>query len=46
MRTPTNPDPGPDGSIDCTVAGEVLLIGINLPAKRNGFTLRMRPPTQ
>lgn len=41
MRTPINPDPGPDGSIECTVAGEVLLIGINRPAKRNGFTPKM-----
>lgn len=27
-----------DGRIDCAVRGPVLLIGINRPAKRNGFT--------
>lgn len=31
----------PEGSIDCTVQGHVLLIGINRPNKRNGFTLKM-----
>lgn len=31
----------PDGSIDCEVRGDVLLIGINRPAKRNGFTPKM-----
>ncbi|MEY2953688.1 MAG: hypothetical protein RLZZ401_1775 [Pseudomonadota bacterium] len=31
----------PSGSIDCTVQGEVLLISINRPAKRNGFTVKM-----
>ncbi len=41
MRTPVNPEPHPDGNIDCTVEGEVLLIGINRPAKRNGFTPKM-----
>lgn len=29
------------GSIDCSVLGHVLLIGINRPAKRNGFTVKM-----
>ena len=41
MPTPVNPDSGPQGSIDCTVDDAVLLIGINRPAKRNGFTPRM-----
>jgi len=31
----------PEGSIDCEVRGAVLLIGINRPAKRNGFTPKM-----
>ena len=31
----------PDGSIDCTVRGCLLLIAINRPAKRNGFTPKM-----
>ena len=31
----------PEGQIDCEVRGEVLLIGINRPAKRNGFTPKM-----
>lgn len=31
----------PEGSIDCTVQGHVLLMGINRPNKRNGFTLKM-----
>ncbi len=31
----------PDGSIDCEVRSHVLLIGINRPAKRNGFTPKM-----
>jgi enoyl-CoA hydratase len=30
-----------EGSIDCEVRGHVLLIGINRPAKRNGFTPKM-----
>ncbi|MGC1172824.1 crotonase/enoyl-CoA hydratase family protein [Polaromonas sp.] len=30
-----------EGSIDCTVRGPLLLIAINRPAKRNGFTPRM-----
>ena len=34
-------EPHPDGSIDCTVQGSLLLIGINRPAKRNGFTPKM-----
>ena len=53
MNTLVNPDfssasasgqatePHPDGSIDCTVQGSLLLIGINRPAKRNGFTPKM-----
>jgi len=41
MRTPVNPHSGPEGAIDCTVSGDVLLIGINRPAERNGFTPRM-----
>ena len=31
----------PQGSIDCEVRGHVLLIGINRPSKRNGFTPKM-----
>lgn len=31
----------PDGSVDCEVRGNLLLIGINRPAKRNGFTPKM-----
>lgn len=31
----------PEGSIDCEVRGAILLIGINRPAKRNGFTPKM-----
>lgn len=30
-----------DGHIDCAVRGNLLLIGINRPAKRNGFTPAM-----
>ena len=30
-----------EGSIDCTVQGSLLLIGINRPTKRNGFTPKM-----
>ena len=53
MNTLVNPDSSsgkqsdstplahPDGSIDCTVQGSVLLIAINRPAKRNGFTPKM-----
>lgn len=37
MRTP----PPPEGCIDCEVRDGVLLIGINRPSKRNGFTPRM-----
>ncbi|MEO8023991.1 crotonase/enoyl-CoA hydratase family protein [Polaromonas sp.] len=33
--------PSLDGSIDCTVHGPLLLIAINRPAKRNGFTPKM-----
>jgi hypothetical protein len=33
--------PHPEGQIDCTVHGAVLQIGINRPAKRNGFTPKM-----
>jgi enoyl-CoA hydratase len=41
--TPAIPStaPHPDGSIDCEVRGGLLLIGINRPAKRNGFTPKM-----
>ncbi|MET0310478.1 MAG: crotonase/enoyl-CoA hydratase family protein [Burkholderiaceae bacterium] len=31
----------PEGSIDCEARGALLLIGINRPAKRNGFTPKM-----
>ena len=41
MRPPENPEPQGQGSIDCTVQGALLLIGINRPAKRNGFTPTM-----
>ena len=34
--TPTTPPP--EGCIDTQVIGHVLLIGINRPAKRNGWT--------
>lgn len=36
-----NPKPPQDGGIYCSVLQDVLLIGINRPAKRNGFTPRM-----
>ena len=35
------PSPPPEGCISCEVRGHVLLICINRPAKRNGFTARM-----
>ena len=34
----TPPTPPPEGNIDTQVIGHVLLIGINRPAKRNGWT--------
>jgi enoyl-CoA hydratase len=37
----TNAAPPPEGCIETQVIGNVLLIGINRPAKRNGFTPRM-----
>lgn len=37
----TSTSPSPEGSIDCTVRGPLLLIAINRPAKRNGFTPKM-----
>ena len=37
----THAETHPDGSIDCTVQGSLLLIAINRPAKRNGFTPKM-----
>ena len=40
MNTPSPPPPA-EGSVDCTVQGTLLLIAINRPAKRNGFTPRM-----
>jgi enoyl-CoA hydratase/carnithine racemase len=36
-----SPAPHAEGSIDTDVLGSVLLIGINRPAKRNGFTPKM-----
>lgn len=39
--TPTSSPPSAEGSIDCTVRGPLLLIAINRPAKRNGFTPKM-----
>ena len=45
MNTLVNPElalqDGAQGSVDCTVQGELLLICINRPAKRNGFTPTM-----
>lgn len=35
------PTPPPEGCISCEVRGHVLLIGINRPAKRNGWTPAM-----
>ena len=35
------PAPPAEGTISCSVQGAVLLIGINRPAKRNGFTPTM-----
>lgn len=37
----TTPTPPPEGCISTEVRGHLLLIGINRPAKRNGFTPRM-----
>jgi enoyl-CoA hydratase/carnithine racemase len=31
----------PEGSIDCEISGNLLLIAINRPSKRNGFTPKM-----
>jgi enoyl-CoA hydratase/carnithine racemase len=39
--TPAAPDAPPEGCISCETRGPVLLIGINRPAKLNGFTPRM-----
>mgnify|MGYP006168054093 CR=1 FL=1 len=36
--TPSSTTPPPEGCIDTLVLGHVLLIGINRPAKRNGWT--------
>ncbi len=45
MNTLVNPElalqDGAQGSVDCGVQGELLLICINRPAKRNGFTPKM-----
>ena len=49
MNTLVNPAPSTQvaaqgdaqGSVDCTVQGNLLLICINRPAKRNGFTPKM-----
>lgn len=35
------PSPPPEGCISCEVRGHVLLIGVNRPAKRNGWTPAM-----
>jgi enoyl-CoA hydratase/carnithine racemase len=40
MNTPSYL-PSAEGSVDCTVQGPLLLIAINRPAKRNGFTPKM-----
>lgn len=41
MITLVNPESHPEGGIVCEARGAVLLIGINRPAKRNGFTPKM-----
>jgi enoyl-CoA hydratase len=49
MNTLVNPEPArqdsahdaAQGSVDCTVNGDLLMICINRPAKRNGFTPKM-----
>ncbi len=45
MNTLVNPEPSmsdvAQGSVDCTVQDNLLLICINRPAKRNGFTPKM-----
>ena len=42
MTIPTPVTPPPEGCISCEVVdGHILLIGINRPAKRNGWTPRM-----
>ena len=42
MTLVQSPPPShPDGSVDCDVRAGVLMIGINRPAKRNGFTPKM-----
>jgi enoyl-CoA hydratase len=41
MNTLVNPEASAAGSVDTTVLGHVLLISINRPAKRNGFTPKM-----
>ncbi len=41
MQPPENPDTHAEGGIACTTQGAVLLMGIDRPAKRNGFTPRM-----
>ncbi len=41
MHTPINPESHAEGSIDCEVQDTILLIAINRPAKRNGFTPKM-----
>jgi enoyl-CoA hydratase/carnithine racemase len=40
-KTQLAPPAHSDGSIDCVVQGDLLLIAINRPAKRNGFTPKM-----
>ncbi|MGH7461327.1 MAG: crotonase/enoyl-CoA hydratase family protein, partial [Longimicrobiales bacterium] len=39
--TSTAPTPHPDGNVECEQRGHLLMIGINRPAKRNGFTPKM-----
>jgi enoyl-CoA hydratase/carnithine racemase len=41
LVTPAAPDAPLEGCISCETRGPVLLIGINRPAKLNGFTPRM-----
>ena len=40
-QTPAPTQPPADGAIDCEQRGALLLIGINRPLKRNGFTPKM-----
>ncbi len=41
VKSGLNPTANLDGSVDCTVQNSILLICINRPHKRNGFTPKM-----